>query len=153
MKDKLHKWWDYWKENKKSIVDDYDFITLIVIVVAAVVWFVCWYDGTNTPNEKWAENITGIIAILSFIVLTTALILTFSPAEKGQRLNASLYAVVCRANPVAGAWWFRGSRREFVGGNLSPPKNQVSPAPPGLKWFYQLSHGFTVGYYLTLLRS
>jgi hypothetical protein len=29
----------------------------------------------------------------------------------------------------------------------------VSPAPPGLKWFYQLTHGFTVGYCRTLLRS
>ena len=42
------------------------------------------------------------------------------PQEKGQRLHASLYAVVRRVNPVTGAWWFRGSRREFVGGNLSP---------------------------------
>jgi hypothetical protein len=56
----------------------------------------------------------------SQLVVTTALILTFSPEEKGQRLQASLYAVVCRANPVAGAWSFRGSRREFVGGILSP---------------------------------
>jgi hypothetical protein len=52
-------------------------------------------------------------------VVTTALILTFSPAEKGQRLHASLYAVVRRANPVAGAWSFRGSRRESVEGNLT----------------------------------
>ena len=51
----------------------------------------------------------------SQLVVTTALILTFSPGEKGQRLQASLYAVACRANPVAGAWWFRGSRREFFG--------------------------------------
>ena len=34
------------------------------------------------------------------LVVTTALILTFSPGEKGQRLHASLYAVVRRANPV-----------------------------------------------------
>jgi hypothetical protein len=38
------------------------------------------------------------------LVVTTALILTFSPGEKGQRLQASLYAVVRQANPVAGAW-------------------------------------------------
>jgi hypothetical protein len=48
---------------------------------------------------------------------TLALILTFSPGEKGQRLHASLYVVVHRANPVPGAWWFRGSMRKFVGGN------------------------------------
>jgi hypothetical protein len=56
-------------------------------------------------------------------VVTPALILTFSLGEKGQRLDASLYAVVRRANPVACAWWFRGSMREFVGGNLSPGRN------------------------------
>jgi hypothetical protein len=28
-------------------------------------------------------------------------------------------SVVRRVNPVAGAFWFRGSRRELVGGNLS----------------------------------
>ncbi len=32
-------------------------------------------------------------------------------------------------------------------------EKQISPAPPGLKWFYQLTHGFTVGYYRSLLRS
>ena len=53
----------------------------------------------------------------SKLVVTLALILTFSPQEKGQRLHASLYVVVHRANPVPGAWWFRGSRRKFVGGN------------------------------------
>jgi hypothetical protein len=47
--------------------------------------------------------------------VTTALILTFPPGEKGQRLHASLYAVVRRANPVEGARWFRGSMREFFG--------------------------------------
>ena len=56
----------------------------------------------------------------SQLVVTTALILTFSPGEKGQRLHASLYALVRRANPVAGAMWFRGSMREFVWGNLPP---------------------------------
>jgi len=60
-------------------------------------------------------------AARSFIVgLTTALILTFSPGEKGQRLLVSLCAVGRRANPAASAWWFRGSRREFVGRNLFP---------------------------------
>jgi len=47
----------------------------------------------------------------SKLVITLALILTFSPGEKGQRSQASLYAVVRRANPVAGAWWFRGRAR------------------------------------------
>jgi hypothetical protein len=56
----------------------------------------------------------------SQLVVTTALIPTFSPAEKGQRLDASLDAVVRRANPVTGAFWFRGSMRELVGGNLIP---------------------------------
>ena len=32
-------------------------------------------------------------------------------------------------------------------------EKQISPAPPGLKWFYQLTHVFTVGYGRTLLRS
>jgi hypothetical protein len=32
-------------------------------------------------------------------------------------------------------------------------EKQFSPAPPGLKWFCQLTHGFTVGYCRTLLRS
>jgi hypothetical protein len=54
------------------------------------------------------------------LVITLALILTFSPGEKGQRLYASFYAVVRRANPVAGAWWFMGSMRELFRGNLSP---------------------------------
>ncbi len=40
---------------------------------------------------------------LSELVVTTAFILTFSPAEKGQRLQASLYAVVRRANTVYNA--------------------------------------------------
>ena len=39
----------------------------------------------------------------SKLVVTLALILTFSPQEKGQRLHASLYAVVRRVNPIAGA--------------------------------------------------
>ena len=33
------------------------------------------------------------------LVVTTALILTFSPGEKGQRLHASLYAIMRHANP------------------------------------------------------
>jgi hypothetical protein len=40
--------------------------------------------------------------LYSQLVVTTALILTFSPGEKGQRLDASLYAVMRCANPVAG---------------------------------------------------
>jgi hypothetical protein len=87
------------------------------------------------------------------VVVTTALILTFSPEEKGQRLQASLYAVVRRANPVAGAWWFRGSMREFFGEFSPRQKSRFRPPLPGLNWFYQLSHGFTVGYYRMLLRS
>ena len=67
------------------------------------------FNGTQPVLVYW---------IHSQLVVTTALILTFSPGEKGQRLQASLYPVVRRANPVAGAWWFRGSRREFVGTNL-----------------------------------
>jgi hypothetical protein len=65
------------------------------------------------------------------LVVTTALILTFSPEEKGQQLHASLYVIVRRANPVAGGWWFRGSRRKFVGENLSPGERE--------KWFPLLS--------------
>ena len=53
------------------------------------------------------------------LVLTTALILTFSPKEKGQRLYAPLYTIMCRANPVAGAFWFGSAMRELVGGNLT----------------------------------
>ena len=49
--------------------------------------------------------------LYSQLVVTTALIPTFSPGEKGQRLHAPLYAVVRRANPVEGAFWFRGSVR------------------------------------------
>ena len=48
---------------------------------------------------------------------TPALILAFSPGEKGQRLYASLYAVGRRANPGVGILWFRGSMRELVGRN------------------------------------
>ena len=51
-----------------------------------------------------------VYGLHSQLVVTTALILTFSPAEKGQRLQASLDAVVRRANPVAGAWSFSGRR-------------------------------------------
>ena len=49
-----------------------------------------------------------VYGIHSQLVVTTALILTFSPVEKGQRLHASLDAVVRRANPVAGAFRLRG---------------------------------------------
>ena len=32
-----------------------------------------------------------------------------------------LFTRLCiRANPVAGAFWFMGSMRELIGGNLSP---------------------------------
>jgi hypothetical protein len=51
-----------------------------------------------------------VYGLHSQLVVTTALILTFSPEEKGQRLHASLHAVVRRANPVAFALWFRGRR-------------------------------------------
>jgi hypothetical protein len=60
-----------------------------------------------------------VYGLHSQLVVMTALILTF-PLEKGQRLHASLYVVVRRANPVACASWFRGSRREFIGGNFTP---------------------------------
>jgi hypothetical protein len=55
----------------------------------------------------------------------------FYPMAKGQQLHASLYVIVRRANPVAGGWWFRGSRRKFVGENLSPGERE--------KWFPLLS--------------
>jgi hypothetical protein len=65
-----------------------------------------------------------VYGLHSQLVVTTALILTFSPGEKGQRLQASLYAVVRQANPVACALWFRGSRRELFRGNLSPRRGR-----------------------------
>jgi hypothetical protein len=65
-----------------------------------------------------------VYGLHSQLVVTTALILTFSPEEKGQRLHASLHAVVRRANPVAGDWWFRGSRREFFG-EISPGEGET----------------------------
>ena len=64
-----------------------------------------------------------VYGLHSQLVVTTALILTFFPLEKGQRLHASLYAVVRRANPVAGAWWLRGSMREFAGDRKSTRLN------------------------------
>ena len=42
-----------------------------------------------------------VYGLYLWLVVTPALILSFSPKEKGQRLHASLYAVVRRANPVA----------------------------------------------------
>jgi hypothetical protein len=60
----------------------------------------------------------------SQLVVTLALIPAFSPGEKGQRLHASLYTIVRRANPVVGALWFRGSRRELCRGNLSPGEGE-----------------------------
>ena len=69
-----------------------------------------------------------VYGLHSQLVVTTALILTFSPAEKGQRLQACLYAVVRRANPVAGAWWFRGSMRELFR-RKSLPQERENPFP------------------------
>jgi hypothetical protein len=71
MKSKFNKWWDYWKEHKKSIVDDYDFVILIVVVVSTVIWFSCWYNGTNTPSDKLVEDISLPIALLSFLFAVT----------------------------------------------------------------------------------
>jgi hypothetical protein len=44
----------------------------------------------------------------SKLVITLALILTFSPGEKGQRSQASLSMVVRRANPVTGSLVVQG---------------------------------------------
>jgi hypothetical protein len=49
---------------------------------------------------------------LSELVVTTAFILTFSPAEKGKRLQASLYAVVRRANPVSNSLYLSLKKQE-----------------------------------------
>ena len=73
-----------------------------------------------------------VYGLHSQLVVTTALILTFSPAEKGQRLQASLDAVVRWANPVAGAWWFRG--RRFCGlGHGESGKIKYWPLTPALR--------------------
>jgi hypothetical protein len=48
--------------------------------------------------------------------------------EKGQRLHASLYTIVRRANPVVGALWFRGSMRELFRGKSLPPERE-NPFP------------------------
>jgi len=85
----------------------------------------CVLTSVLTPALPMNLDFNGTQPVLVYkpnsqFVVTLALILTFSPGEKGQRLQASLYAVVRRPNPVAGAWWFRGSRRELVGGILSP---------------------------------
>ena len=58
-----------------------------------------------TPALSMKLDFNGTQAALVYrlhsqLVVTTALILTFSPGEKGQRLQASLYAVVHCANPV-----------------------------------------------------
>jgi hypothetical protein len=72
-------------------------------------------------GPSWGERKSMLVYwIHSQLVVSTALILTFSPVEKGQRLHAALYAVVRRANPVADTWWFRGSMREFLRGILPP---------------------------------
>jgi hypothetical protein len=71
-----------------------------------------------------------VYGLHSQLVVTTALILTFSPVEKGQRLHASLYAVVRRANPVACALWFRGSMRDSSGNSLPPPTLRFGAASP-----------------------
>jgi hypothetical protein len=69
-----------------------------------------------------------VYGLHSQLVVTTALILTFSPAEKGQRLQASLDAVVRWANPVAGAWWFRGEG--FVAWVMARAvKSNIGPSP------------------------
>ena len=63
------------------------------------------------------------------LVVTTALILTFSAGEKGQRLQASLYAVVRRANPVACALGFMASMRELFREILSPEAREIRSPP------------------------
>jgi signal transduction histidine kinase len=42
------------------------------------------------------------------------------PRGKGTAMGCVALAVVRRANPGAGAFWFRGSRRERIGENLTP---------------------------------
>ena len=54
------------------------------------------------PTAKIASAMNKPVLVQglhSKLVVTTALILTFSPGEKGQRLHASLYAIMRRANP------------------------------------------------------
>jgi hypothetical protein len=64
--------------------------------------------------------------IHSQLVVTTALILTFSPGAKGQRLHAPLYVVVRRANPIACTLTFRGSRRSRASDPISHLLNSIS---------------------------
>jgi hypothetical protein len=78
----------------------------------------------HEPRFQWDVAGTGVRA--SFVVSCNARPHpNLLPGEKGQRLHASLYTVVRRANPVAGAWWFRGSMRELFRGNLSPKRRRI----------------------------
>jgi hypothetical protein len=52
-----------------------------------------------TLNFNWTQPVQ-VYGLHLQLVVTTALIVTFFPAEKGQRWQASLCAVVSRANPV-----------------------------------------------------
>ena len=83
------------------------------------------------PHEpRFKRDTAGVVYFIhSQLVVTTALILTFSPGEKGQRLQASLYAVVRRANPVACALGFMASMRELFRGILSPEAREIRSPP------------------------
>jgi len=70
---------------------------------------------STNPDFNGTQSVLVYFPHLQLVV-TLALILTFSPGEKGQRLHGSLYAVVCRANPAAGAWWFRGFKARVCWG-------------------------------------
>jgi hypothetical protein len=87
-----------------------------------------------TPTLPMNLDFNGTQPVLVYglhsqLVVTTALILTFSPAEKGQRLQASLYAVVRRANPVAGAWWFKGGEGFVTSVKTRAVKSNIGPSP------------------------
>jgi len=80
------------------------------------------------PHEpRFKRDTAGVVCFThSQLVVTTTLILTFYPGQKGQRLQASFYAVVRRANPVACALGFMGSMRERFRGILSPVERVFS---------------------------
>jgi hypothetical protein len=66
------------------------------------------------PEPPLKRDIVGVVHFThSHLVVTAALILTFSPGEKGQRLQSSFHAVACRGNPVKGASGFMGSMRDI----------------------------------------
>jgi hypothetical protein len=78
-----------------------------------------FHQSSNLPGLPECLRFDRCLRLKAKLVVTTALILTFSPKEKGQRLYASLLRSCVVRIQSRVFFWF-SSMRELVGGNLTP---------------------------------